>query len=62
MSGKGSTPRPFSVDRKTFEDNWDRIFKNKNLKDDMDELSNTFMAERQESAWTEKYSNIQGET
>jgi len=28
MSGKGSTPRPFSVDRKTFDDNWDRIFKN----------------------------------
>ena len=25
--GKGSKPRPFSVDRKTFEDNWDRIFK-----------------------------------
>ena len=26
--GKGSTPRPFSVDKKTFDDNWDRIFKN----------------------------------
>lgn len=25
--GKGSAPRPFSVDRKTFEDNWDKIFK-----------------------------------
>ena len=24
--GKGSSPRPFSVDRKTYEDNWDRIF------------------------------------
>lgn len=23
---KGSSPRPFSVDRKTFEDNWDKIF------------------------------------
>lgn len=33
MSGKGSRPRPFSVDRKTFESNWERIFgqkKNKN--------------------------------
>jgi hypothetical protein len=29
MSGKGSKPRPFSVDRKTFESNWDRIFKKK---------------------------------
>lgn len=26
MSGKGSKPRPLSVDRKTFDDNWDRIF------------------------------------
>ena len=25
--GKGSAPRPLSVDRKTFEDNWDKIFK-----------------------------------
>ena len=27
---KGSMSRPFSVDRKTFEDNWDKIFKNNN--------------------------------
>jgi len=26
MNGKGDTPRPFSVDRKTFESNWDDIF------------------------------------
>ena len=26
MSGKGSKPRPFSVDKKTFDDNWERIF------------------------------------
>jgi len=25
--GKGSSPRPYSVDQKTFGDNWDRIFK-----------------------------------
>lgn len=24
--GKGSTPRPFSVDQKTFDDNWEQIF------------------------------------
>ena len=23
---KGSSPRPYSVDQKTFNDNWDRIF------------------------------------
>ena len=27
--GKGSSPRPFSVDQKTFDDNWDRIFNRK---------------------------------
>jgi len=25
-AGKGSNPRPFSVDQKTFHSNWDRIF------------------------------------
>jgi hypothetical protein len=25
--GKGSTPRPFSVDQKTFDNNWDNIFR-----------------------------------
>ena len=29
MNGKGSKPRPFSVDRKTFDDNWNAIFGNK---------------------------------
>ena len=27
--GKGSSPRPYSVDQKTYSDNWDRIFKKK---------------------------------
>jgi len=26
MAGKGSKPRPLSVPRKQFDDNWDRIF------------------------------------
>lgn len=29
MSGKGSKPRPLSVDAETFASNWDLIFKNK---------------------------------
>jgi hypothetical protein len=29
MAGKGDKPRPIEVDRKTFEDNWNRIFGNK---------------------------------
>lgn len=27
MAGKGSRPRPFSVDQKTFDTNWNAIFK-----------------------------------
>jgi hypothetical protein len=32
VNGKGSKPRPLSVPRKVFEDNWDRIFKKKKEK------------------------------
>lgn len=32
MNGKGDTPRPLSVDRETFEGNWERIFKTKQMK------------------------------
>ena len=31
MSGKGSKPRPLSVDQKTFDDNFDRIFRKRIL-------------------------------
>lgn len=33
MAGKGSKPRPIQVDRKQFDDNWDRIFKKEKDKD-----------------------------
>lgn len=36
---KGSSPRPFSVDRKTFDDNWDQIFKNKDQQPPWDHYS-----------------------
>ena len=29
MSGKGSKPRPLSIPRNQFEDNWNQIFKKK---------------------------------
>ncbi len=32
MSGKGSKPRPLSVPRKIYEDNWDKIFSKKQKK------------------------------
>ena len=31
-NGKGDTPRPLSVDSKTFEDNWERVFGSKQKK------------------------------
>ena len=31
--GKGSSPRPFSVDQTTFDNNWDRVFNRKKLTD-----------------------------
>lgn len=32
-AGKGSRPRPFSVDQKTFDNNWDEIFGKKKKTD-----------------------------
>ena len=29
-AGKGSSPRPYSVDQKIYEDNWNKIFGRKN--------------------------------
>jgi hypothetical protein len=37
MSGKGSKPRPFSVNQETFCNNWDSIFKKKPVQDKQDE-------------------------
>ena len=33
--GKGSTPRPFSVDQDTFASNWDKIFGKKNQEEEL---------------------------
>ena len=32
MTGKGSAPRPFAVDKKTFNDNFDKIFSKRERK------------------------------
>ncbi len=38
--GKGSKPRPFSVDQKTFDSNWDNIFqKNRKEQSVIEEVS-----------------------
>ena len=34
MNGKGSDQRPRQIDKKIFEDNWDRIFSKKKPKKD----------------------------
>jgi hypothetical protein len=39
MSGKGSRPRPFSVDQTTFDSNWDRIFNKDKEEKLIDEVS-----------------------
>ena len=40
--GKGSTPRPYSVDTKTFANNWDAIF-GKKKKTEGDKQSEAFL-------------------
>ena len=37
--GKGSRPRPFSVDQKTFDNNWDMIFKKSKEEKIIEEVS-----------------------
>lgn len=42
MSGKGSSPRPFSVNYKTFANNWDAIFnKEKTMTENQNEKKGT---------------------
>ena len=42
MSGKGSKPRPYSVDQKTFDSNWDSIF-NRKKKTDQEKFDEAIM-------------------
>lgn len=42
MSGKGSRPRPYSVDRKTFENNWEHIFGKKKISKRKPKKTNKF--------------------
>jgi len=43
--GKGSSPRPYSVDKETFSNNWDAIFGKKEKKVDT-EVENVYNDER----------------
>jgi len=36
--GKGSAARPMEVDRKTYEDNFDKIFRKKKVEDNKDKV------------------------
>jgi hypothetical protein len=40
--GKGSSPRPFSVDQKTFSNNWDAVF-TKNKKTEQEKFDEAIM-------------------
>lgn len=46
MAGKGDRPRPFSVDKDTYSDNWDRIFKKDKEKDDKEKNGTTKTSSR----------------
>jgi hypothetical protein len=35
MNGKGDAPRPMHVSKKTFDDNWDRIFNRNKILDEL---------------------------
>ena len=51
--GKGSTPRPLSVDEKTFEDNWNKIFKrHQELKGTVDKLNKQLDNSKDENTGT----------
>ena len=41
MSGKGSKPRPLSVDRETYDSNWEAIFKRDILKNEYYDILTT---------------------
>jgi len=43
--GKGSAPRPYSVDANTFESNWDKIFKKEGITLTEEELANVLIIE-----------------
>jgi len=58
MSGKGSKSRPFSVDRQTFESNWDQIFKKKETQNDshsMEQESMSVLRPSEESSKNEEH-------
>jgi ElaB/YqjD/DUF883 family membrane-anchored ribosome-binding protein len=66
--GKGSAPRPYSVDADTFESNWDKIFKKEEafqkLKETIKEHSETFemLAEYDGQLTDEQYEKIKERT
>jgi len=43
--GKGSNPRPYSVDKKTFDHNWDVIFNKNNTGTDKNEYQDILSTE-----------------
>ena len=54
-AGKGSKPRPLSVDQQTFDANWERIFGNAKVRKEIEEQRKRkdprTDAERQKDAW-----------
>ena len=49
MTGKGDMPRPYAVDKETFNNNFDRIF-NKREREQITEVNHSIYHERQPHA------------
>ena len=58
MNGKGDSPRPLSVDQKTFSNNWERAF---GKKDSIDDQKFTYMTELHSGMFYEWYPSLTGE-
>jgi len=54
MNGKGDRARPISVDSKTFDSNWDRIFGKKEVKHEEDRPSKTDALTKEENSTQSK--------
>jgi hypothetical protein len=38
QNGKGDTPRPISIDRQTYENNWERVFGRRGTEQEIDKV------------------------
>ena len=59
MNGKGDSPRPLSVDARTFSNNWDKIFEPKKINENPEYVF--YLLELQSGMFFEWYPALTGE-